>query len=242
MKIIKVKDVSVCYRMPKNKIVGLKQLFVDTLTRKLKFNEFWALNDVSFTVKKGEIVGLIGRNGAGKSTMLKVIAGIQKPTKGTVEVDGNVVPMLELGSGFDMELSGAENIYLNGAILGYSQEFLKSQYDRIVDFSELHEFMNVPIRNYSSGMLMRLAFSIATAVNPNILIVDEVLAVGDQAFQHKSRARMMEMMKGGTTVLLVSHSSSQIRELCNRAVWLDKGKMVMFGNVEQVCDAYEKSI
>ena len=190
-------------------------------------------------VKKGETLGLIGRNGAGKSTMLKVISGILKPTAGTVTCRGNIVPMLELGSGFDMDLSGRENIFLNGAILGYDEPFLKTKFDEIVDFSELGQFIEVPIRNYSSGMLARLAFSIASVINPEVLIVDEILSVGDAAFQEKSRKRMMELMGGGTTVLFVSHSLDQIREMCNRVVWLDHGKVKAFGATGEICDAYE---
>ena len=187
---------------------------------------------------KGEVFGIIGRNGSGKSTLLKVNSGILKPTEGMVKCNGNVVPMLEFGSGFDMDLTGRENIYLNGAILGYSKDFLRSEYDKILEFSELGHFIDVPIRNYSSGMLMRLAFSIATMVNPQILIVDEILAVGDEPFQKKSRDRMMQLMAGGTTVLFVSHNLSQIRELCDRVLWLDAGKVNKLGIAEQVCEDY----
>ena len=190
-------------------------------------------------MKKGETLGLIGRNGAGKSTMLKVISGILKPTEGSVVCRGNVVPMLELGSGFDFDLTGRENIFLNGAILGYSKEFLHEKYDEIVEFSELGQFIEVPIRNYSSGMLARLAFSIATVVNPEILIVDEILSVGDAAFQEKSKKRMLELMGGGTTVLFVSHSLEQIREMCNRVVWLEHGNVKMVGAAAEVCDVYD---
>ena len=206
---------------------------------KLKYKEFWALKNVSFTVRPGEVLGIIGRNGAGKSTILKVISGILKPTEGSVSVRGNIVPMLELGSGFDFDLTGRENIYLNGSILGYSSHFLDEKYDEIVSFSELGEFIEMPIRNYSSGMMMRLAFSIATVVNPEILIVDEILAVGDEAFQRKSRQRMLELMGGGTTVLFVSHSLDQIREMCDRVLWLDHGQIKMLGETKEVCDAYQ---
>jgi ABC-2 type transport system ATP-binding protein/lipopolysaccharide transport system ATP-binding protein len=212
------------------------------IKRKLKFKEFVALDHVSFEVKKGEVVGLVGHNGAGKSTILKVISGILKPTNGEVKIYGNVVPMLELGSGFDMEMTGRENVFLNGAILGYSEAFLKAKYDEIVEFSEIEEFIDVPIRNYSSGMTARLAFAVATVVEPEILIVDEVLAVGDANFQEKSKRRMMELMGGGTTVLFVSHSLPQIREMCDRVVWLDHGKLKMIGDTQQVCDAYEASL
>ena len=206
---------------------------------KIQYEEFWALRDVSFEVKKGEVLGIIGHNGAGKSTLLKVISGILKPTNGSVQVNGTVVPMLELGSGFDFDLTGRENVFLNGAILGYSEQFLKDKYDEIVAFSELGQFIDVPLRNYSSGMVMRLAFSIATVVNPDILIVDEILAVGDAEFQEKSKKRMLELMGGGTTVLFVSHSLEQIREMCDRVIWLDHGQVKMYGDTQEVCDAYQ---
>lgn len=186
-------------------------------------------------------MGLIGRNGAGKSTMLKVISGILKPTQGSVTCHGNVVPMLELGSGFDMDLNGRENIFLNGAILGYDEQFLEERYDEIVAFSELGKFIEVPIRNYSSGMLARLAFSVATVVEPEILIVDEILSVGDAQFQEKSKARMLELMGGGTTVLFVSHSLDQIREMCGRVLWLDHGQVRMLGDTLPVCDGYGRA-
>ena len=204
------------------------------------FDDTVALSQVSFRIPEGKVFGLLGTNGAGKSTMLKVISGILKPTKGTVTVHGNIVPMLELGSGFDLELTGRENVFLNGAILGYSEDFLKEKYQEIVDFSELGEFIEMPLRNYSSGMITRLAFSIATVVKPDILIVDEILSVGDAAFQKKSKNRMMELMSGGTTVLLVSHSAEQITEMCSRAIWLEKGTMKMIGPAADVCRAYEE--
>ena len=211
---VEVKDVTMRFRMNNDKILSLKEFVTAKLRGKIKYEDFTALDNVSFNVCKGETLGLIGRNGAGKSTILKVISGILRPTEGEVISHGNIVPMLELGSGFDMDLTGKENIFLNGAILGYSEEFLNSKYDEILNFSELGDFINSPIRNYSSGMLARLAFSVATVVKPEILIVDEILSVGDAAFQEKSRARMMELMGGGTTVLFVSHSLEQIREMC----------------------------
>ena len=235
---IEVSDVSMRFRMNSDRIMSLKEFVTTALRGKLRYQEFTALEHVSFTVKKGETLGLIGRNGAGKSTMLKVISGILKPTEGSVTCHGNVVPMLELGSGFDMDLTGKENIFLNGAILGYSEGFLKAKYDEIVEFSELGQFIEVPIRNYSSGMLARLAFSIATVVQPEILIVDEILSVGDAQFQEKSKRRMMELMGGGTTVLFVSHSIEQIREMCSKAVWLEKGKIRVVGDAKELCDAY----
>lgn len=236
--IIKIQDVSMRFRLSNDRISSLKEFVTTALRGKLQYNEFEALKHISFNVNSGETIGIIGRNGSGKSTLLKIIAGILKPTQGSVEVYGNIVPMLELGSGFDMDLTGRENIYLNGAILGYSEDFLKAKFNEIVDFSELGEFINVPIRNYSSGMLMRLAFSVAAMVEPEILIADEILAVGDEAFQHKSMSRMKEMMESGTTVLLVSHSLDQIREVCDRAIWIDQGQIKMMGKTEEVCAAY----
>lgn len=237
--IIEVRDVSVSFAMANDRVPSIKEYIIKKVKGQIKSEAFHALSNISFNVHKGEVVGLIGHNGAGKSTLLKVISGILKPTSGSVEVRGNIVPMLELGSGFDYDLSGKENIYLNGAILGYSESFLKSKYDEIVAFSEIKDFMNVPLRNYSSGMVMRLAFSIATVVQPDILIVDEILAVGDADFQKKSKARMLELMSGGTTVIYVSHSMAQIREMCTKAVWIERGKMMLEGNAQQVCDAYE---
>ena len=234
---IEVKNVSMSFRLSQDRIQSIKEYLVTLAKGKLKYKEFWALKNVSFTVRPGEVLGIIGRNGAGKSTILKVISGILKPTEGSVSVRGNIVPMLELGSGFDFDLTGRENIYLNGSILGYSRHFLDEKYDEIVSFSELGEFIEMPIRNYSSGMMMRLAFSIATVVNPEILIVDEILAVGDEAFQRKSRQRMLELMGGGTTVLFVSHSLDQIREMCDRVLWLDHGQIKMLGETKEVCDA-----
>lgn len=236
---IEVSDVSMRFRMNSDKIMSLKEFVTVALRGRLDYREFTALDHVSFTVKKGETLGLIGRNGAGKSTMLKVISGILKPTEGGVTCNGNVVPMLELGSGFDFDLTGRENIFLNGAILGYGEEFLKEKYDEIVGFSELGQFIEVPIRNYSSGMLARLAFSIATVVQPEILIVDEILAVGDTQFQEKSKKRMLELMSGGTTVLFVSHSIEQIKEMCGQVVWLEKGQVKLIGLSKEVCTAYE---
>ncbi len=241
MPIVAVRDVSLKFKMEHNRADSLKEFCVRWLKRDLGSEAFWALRDVSFMVEKGDVVGIIGHNGAGKSTLLKVISGIMKPSEGSVEVHGNVVPMLELGSGFDPELSGRENIYLNGAILGYSRQFLDSRYQRIVDFSELGGFIEAPLRTYSSGMLARLAFSVACVVEPEILIVDEILSVGDADFQEKSRARMMELMAGGTTVFFVSHSLKQVREMCSRAVWLEHGTVQAVGPAEEICRRYEGS-
>ncbi len=237
---IEVESVSITYTMMKDRVKSIKEYVVQLLKHNIKYEKFNALSNVSFNVKPGEVMGIIGKNGAGKSTLLKVISGILKPTEGKVNLHGNVVPMLELGSGFDFDLSGRENIFLNGAILGYSEDFLKSKFDEILEFSELKDFIDVPIRNYSSGMVMRLAFSVASLVNPEILIVDEILAVGDSAFQEKSKAKMLELMSGGTTVLFTSHSIAQIREMCDRVVWLDHGKVMSIGEPDSVCCEYEK--
>ena len=237
--VIEVCDVSMRFRMASERVSGLKEYAVRRLKGKISYNEFEALSHVSFAVRRGEVMGLIGQNGAGKSTILKIISGIMKPTEGSVTVRGNVVPMLELGSGFDFDLTGRENIFLNGAILGYSEKFLNEKYEQIVAFSELGQFIDVPLRNYSSGMVARLAFAVATVVEPEVLIVDEVLSVGDTAFQEKSKQRMLELMGGGTTVLFVSHSIKQIRDMCDRAVWLDHGKVRACAGTAEVCDAYE---
>ena len=239
--IIEVNDVSMRFRMANDRISSFKEFAIAKLTAKLEYKEFEALKHVSFDVQRGEVVGLIGHNGAGKSTMLKGISGILKPTEGSVTVRGNIAPMLELGSGFDFDMTGRENIFLNGAILGYSKEFLESKYQEIVDFSEIGQFMDMPLRNYSSGMIARLAFSVARVVAPEVLIVDEVLAVGDADFQEKSRRRMMELMSGGTTVLFVSHQIKQIRDMCSRVVWLEHGEVKLFGDTEEVCDAYART-
>lgn len=236
--IIEVNQVSMSFRMDLNRPSGLKDWVVNFATGKRNIQEFRALTDVSFDVKRGEVIGIIGRNGSGKSTLLKVISGIYKPTGGSVKLGGNVVPMLELGSGFDPELTGYENIFLNGAILGYTEQYLRDKLDDIIAFSELGDFISMPIKTYSSGMMMRLAFSVATVVNPEILIVDEILSVGDEFFQKKSFARMQELMSGGTTVLFVSHSLGQIRNMCSRVVWLDSGHIRMAGPTAEVCAAY----
>lgn len=240
MNMIEVKNVTMKFRLASDKIQSLKEYFIAMVTRKLKYKELCVFRDLNFEIKKGEVVGIIGRNGAGKSTLLKIISGVLAPTEGSVKINGNIVPMLELGSGFDIELSGRENIFLNGSILGYSQKFLEEKYQEIVEFSELGEFIEEPIRNYSSGMLMRLAFSIATIVHPEILIVDEILAVGDEAFQRKSKRKMLELMGGGTTVLFVSHSIDQIREMCSRVIWIENGHIEKDGEAKEVCDAYQK--
>jgi ABC-type polysaccharide/polyol phosphate transport system, ATPase component len=240
---IEIKDVSMKFNLGIEKNFSLKQGFVELFShKKRKKDYFWALKDVSFHVDKGEVVGLIGRNGAGKSTLLKVVSGVMKPTSGEVIVNGAVSPMIELGAGFDPELTARENIYLNGAILGYSKKTLDEKFDEIVEFSELRDFLEVPVKNFSSGMTAKLAFSIATIVDPEILIVDEILSVGDIKFQEKSKNKMMEMIKGGTTVLYVSHSLQSIKDLCTKVVWLDHGKIVDMGDPKKICNKYYKEL
>lgn len=245
---IDIKNVSMKFNLGVEKNYSIKQAFVNFFDfRKRrnksrdKINSFWALKDIDFHIDKGEVVGLVGSNGAGKSTLLKVVSGVMKPTKGSVTVNGNISPMIELGAGFSPDLTARENIYLNGAILGYSKQFLDNKFDEIVDFSELKDFLDVPVKNFSSGMTAKLAFSIATIVDPEILIVDEILSVGDMRFQEKSRNKMLSMIKGGTTVLYVSHSLQSIKDLCTKVIWIEHGVVQMSGDVNEVCDAYEKS-
>lgn len=239
---INVKNVSMKFNLGIEKGFSIKQGFVDMFNKEKshkKKEEFWALRDVNFQVKKGEVIGFIGSNGAGKSTLLKIVAGVMKPTKGRVDSYGNICPMIELGAGFDPQLTARENIYLNGAVMGYTKELIDSKFNEIVEFSELKDFLDVPVQNFSSGMVARLAFSIATIVEPEILIVDEILSVGDIAFQAKSERKMLSMINGGTTVLFVSHSIEQIKKMCDRVVWLDHGKMIKMGGKE-ICDEYKK--
>ena len=239
---IVVDDVSMMFNLHQEKVDNLKEYFIKLVTKKLRFTEFWALNDVSFTVEKGDRVGVLGFNGAGKSTLLKVIAGVLKPTKGNVKVSGVIAPMLELGAGFDMNYSGKENIFLYGATMGYSRKFIEEKYDEIVAFSELGDFINVPVKNYSSGMRARLGFAIATAVEPEILILDEVLSVGDAKFKKKSEAKIRSMFDKGITVLFVSHSVNQVLNICNKAILLEKGKLIAQGDAKEICAQYEKMI
>lgn len=238
--IIEVNNVSRCFNLARERVDSLKEYVVRRIKGNLHFDEFWALKDVNFTVKRGESIGLIGLNGSGKSTMLKVIAGVLKPTDGTVRVYGDVAPLIELGAGFDSDLTARENIYLNGALLGHPRSFMRDVYDEIVDFAELYDFMDVPIKNFSSGMTSRLAFSIATIGKPDILIVDEVLAVGDSKFQQKCIDRIEEMMRMGTTVLFVSHSIEQVKMVCGKVVWLERGKLRAYGDTKEICAQYEE--
>lgn len=237
---ISVNNVSMKFDLGIDKGSSFKNMFIAIFDKKRRRKKeyFWALNNVSFEISKGEVVGLIGSNGAGKSTLLKVVSGVMKPTKGTVSVNGSIAPMIELGAGFDMELTARENIYLNGAVLGYSENFLNEKFDKIVEFSELKDFLDVPVKNFSSGMIAKLAFSISTVVDPEILIVDEILSVGDIKFQEKSQNKMMELIKGGTTVLYVSHSIDSIKEICDKVIWLDHGNIVKIGPAKEICDEY----
>lgn len=239
-----LKNVSMKFNLGVEKDNSLKIIFINLFTprKKKKKDYFWALKDIDFRINKGDVVGIIGANGAGKSTLLKVVSGVYKPTTGTVEVNGKISPMIELGAGFDGELTARENIYLNGAILGYSKEFLEQKFDEIVEFSELKDFLDVPVKNFSSGMVAKLAFSISTIVDPEVLIVDEILSVGDIKFQEKSKSKMMSMIEGGTTVLYVSHSIDSIKELCSKVIWLDHGKIVKMGNAKEICDEYYQTL
>ena len=240
---LRVNDVSICFNLSKEKVDNFKELFIKKLKgEKLRFNEFWALKDVPFDLKKGERLGILGLNGAGKSTLLKVIAGVYKPTKGSVQRYGHMAPMIELGAGFDPNYTGRENIFLYGSVLGFSKEFLMSKYDEILEFSELGEFIDVPIKNYSSGMKARLGFSIATVVEPEILILDEVLSVGDAKFRKKCEKKMKKMFDHGVTVLFVSHSLAQVKRLCNKAIILEHGQLIAKGDIDDVVEIYEKKI
>lgn len=239
---IKVENITMKFSLNLEKVDNFKEYFIKLIKREIKQQDFFALDNVSFKLDKGDRLGLIGLNGAGKSTLLKIIAGVMRPTKGTVNVNGKIAPLLELGAGFDPNYTGKENIFLNGSILGYSKEFIENKFDEIAEFSELGRFLDIPIKNYSSGMKSKLGFSIATIVEPDILILDEVLSVGDAKFRKKSGDKIKSLFESGVTVLLVSHSIDQVRELCNRAIWLEKGKIIMEGSANDVCDAYEESI
>lgn len=240
--IIQVKHVTMRFNLMEERVDTLKEYIVRLVKGRIKFNNFTALHDVSFSVKRGEAVGLIGHNGAGKSTMLKIIAGVLKPTSGSVIVKGSIAPLIEVGAGFDGELTARENIYLNGAMLGHSKQFIDEHFQSIVDFSELQQFIDVPVKNFSSGMYARLGFAIATEVQPDILIVDEVLSVGDHDFQQKCKKRIKHMMDTGTTVILVSHDIEIIKEVCDMVVWFEKGQCKGIGNIDTLCNQYEKEI
>ena len=239
---IEVDNVSMKFNLSKEKVDSLKDYVIKMLKKEIHYNEFWALKNISFTVEKGDRVGILGLNGAGKSTLLKVISGVFKPTEGTVNKSGKIVPLLELGAGFDQQYTGTENIFLYGAMLGYSKKFIQEKYDEIVKFSELEKFMDVPVKNYSSGMKSRLGFSIATVVEPKILILDEVLSVGDAKFRKKSENKIMSMFDSGVTVLFVSHSLDQVKRLCNKAMILEKGKLIAYGDIDPISEQYSKMI
>lgn len=236
--VIQVRDVSMHFNLMEEKVDSIKEYFVKLIKGQLLYNDFVALNHISFDVQKGDILGFVGFNGAGKSTMLKILAGVLKPTSGTVKVKGSVAPLIEVGAGFDPELTARENIYLNGAILGFSKKFIDERFDSIIEFAELRDFINVPVKNFSSGMYARLGFSIATAVQPDILIVDEVLSVGDFRFQQKCEERIQKMIKDGVTILLVSHDIGMIERLCTKVLWLDHGKLKDMGDVNKICNEY----
>lgn len=236
---VEVRDVEMHFNMSKEKLESLKEYFLKLVRRQLMFEDFVALDKVSFDIKKGDVFGILGLNGSGKSTTLKIISGILQPTKGTVETAGVIAPLIELGAGFDMELTARENIYLNGSVLGFSKKFMDEKFDDIVEFSEMREFLDVPMKNYSSGMVARIGFAIATVTTPDILIVDEILAVGDFLFQQKCEERINAMMKDDTTVIIVSHSIEQIERLCKHCMWLEKGKVKMIGDAAEVCAAYK---
>lgn len=237
---IDVSHVDVVFNMASEQLNSLKEYFISLMRRQLFFKEFRALNDISFQVRRGEAFGLVGTNGSGKSTMLKCIAGVLEPSEGTVDVSGSIAPLIELGAGFDMELTARENIYLNGALLGYTREFLDEHFDDIIDFAELRDFTDMPLKNYSSGMVARIAFAIATITEPDILIVDETLSVGDFLFQQKCERRIQELVESNNvTVLLVSHSIDLVERICDRVCWIEKGQLRMIGPTQEVCDAYK---
>ena len=238
--VIKVQDVSMHFNLMEEKVDSLKEYFMKLIKGKLLYNDFIALQHVSFTVEKGEILGLIGLNGAGKSTLLKILAGVLAPTTGKVMVKGKIAPLLEVGAGFDPELTARENIFLNGAILGHSEAYMKEHFQEIIDFAELQQFVDVPVKNFSSGMYARLGFSIATMVQPDVLIVDEVLSVGDYRFQEKCEQRIRKMIEKGVTIIMVSHDNDLIQKLCSKVVWLDHGKVKAIGDTQEICSEYEE--
>lgn len=236
--VVKVDDVSMMFNLSSEKIDSIKEYFVKAIWHELHYQEFWALKNVSFELEKGDSIGIIGLNGSGKSTLLKVVSGILKPTKGKVETTGYIAPLIELGAGFDADLSARENIYLNGAILGYDRAYMNERFDEIIEFAELQDFVDTAVKNFSSGMVARLGFAIATMNIPDILIIDEILAVGDYKFQEKSFSRMKKMIDSGATVVFVSHSIEQVKEICKKALWLEHGNVKMLGDAQTVCDCY----
>ena len=239
--VVDIQNASVRFNMATERLYNLKEYFIKLLKRELMFQEFFALKNINLTVRAGEAWGFVGVNGSGKSTLLKLISGILKPYTGTVKTYGSIAPLIELGAGFDGAMTARENIFLNGTVLGHSERFMQEHFDEIVDFAEIKDFLDMPIKNYSSGMAARLGFSIATMVRPEILIVDEILSVGDYAFQQKCHKRMEEMLSGGTTLLFVSHSTEEVKKLCDHAIWIQKGEIIQAGNVNDVCDLYMTS-
>lgn len=240
--IIEINDLTIRFNLASEKIDNIKEYFIKLIKRELMFQEFLAIEDFSLNIKKGEAWALVGVNGSGKSTLLKAISGIMKPYKGNIKVHGTIAPMIELGAGFDANLTARENIYLNGLILGHSKKFMEEHFDKIVEFAEIEKFLDSPIKNFSSGMKARLGFSVATMVNPDVLICDEVLSVGDAKFRKKCETRMKEMLSSGTTLIFVSHNVNQVKELCDHAAWIEKGHLIQAGEVNEVCDAYTKSL
>lgn len=238
MNAIEVQNLTIRFNLASEQITSIKEYVIKLLKRELNFQEFYALKDVSFVIPKGDAVGLVGTNGSGKSTLLKAISGIYPPYKGKVVVNGVIAPLIELGAGFDGQLTARENVFLNGALFGLDRYFMEDKFDEIIDFAELWDFVDVPVRNFSSGMAARLGFAIATVVKPDILICDEVLSVGDMRFQQKCEDKMEELMEGGTTLLFVSHSIDQVKKVCKHAIWIDKGNLKMQGDVDEVCDLY----
>ena len=241
MSVIQVENVSMRFNLSREKHESLKEYFVAMLQGRLQYDEFYALKNINLQVEKGDFYGLVGLNGSGKSTLLKVIAGVYKPSEGHCTVQGSIAPLIELGAGFDFDLTARENIYLNGTVLGFTPHYLDEKYDEIVEFSELQNFMDVPLKNFSSGMTARLGFAIATITKPDVLLADEILSVGDFLFQQKCEARMRELMAGGTTVILVSHGIEQVERMCNKVAWLRKGELVMDGPSAEVCAAYKSA-
>lgn len=237
---IRLDHVSMRFNMSRERVDSIKEYLIKMAKRQLFFEEFWALKNISLEIKKGEVFGLIGLNGAGKSTLLKVVAGVLKPTTGAVSVEGTIAPLIELGAGFDTDLTARENVYMNGAVLGYNKIYMEQRYQEIMDFAELWDFADVPVKNFSSGMYARLGFAIATLVKPEVLIVDEILGVGDFKFQEKCQNRIRELMGGGTTVLMVSHSNDTIKSFCDRVAWLENGQVKEIGSVDKVCAHYEQ--
>lgn len=238
---VRVEDVSMMFNMSSDRIDNVKEYVIRLVKGQLLFQEFWALRHISFELEKGDSLGIVGLNGSGKSTLLKVIAGVLKPTDGHIYTGGSIAPMLELGAGFDDDLSAEENVYLNGAILGYSRSYMAEKYEQILAFAELEDFTQIPLKNFSSGMKARLGFAIATMNVPDILILDEVLSVGDHKFQEKSFGRVQEILDSGATVLFVSHSAEQVRKICTKALWLSGGEIKMYADAQSVCTEYERS-